>query len=89
MGWEHYTRVVVTQEDHNCVESALSPLWLRALERVMHFARGYTYMEAALERHPRVGGDLAYRDSLDARVRGQDHLAASTLCQRARVPNTL
>ncbi len=46
-------------------------------------------MDAAIERHPRTGGDPAYRDSLDSRVRGNDHLAASTLCQHSRVHNTL
>jgi len=62
---------------------------IRQLERVMHVEPCYGYMDGAMERHPRAGGDPAHGDRLDSHVRGNDHYAASTLGQRSRVHNTL
>jgi hypothetical protein len=60
-----------------------------ALERVMHVERCETSMETERARHPRARGDPAHGESLDSRVRGNDHRATRTFCQRSRVHNTL
>ena len=58
------------------------------LERVMHLERGSASMDAEQERHPRVGGDPVQGDSLDSRVRGNDHGAERPLWQGSRAHNT-
>ena len=59
------------------------------LERVMHFERWSQDMDTEIERHSHVSGDPAHGKILDSRLRGNDHMATSTLCQYAEVHNTL